>query len=432
MIFAITGCISHIAEDFIGELRDSGRVIKGFGGTKNTGIKIGTLLWKWCDNEGQEHKFKIPNSFYIPQGGVRLLSPQHWVKAQGDRKPVEGTGETTNSKEVILYWNQHKHRLTIPLSVATNVATFRTAPGYRKFDAFCAEAGFTSVDDEEPLLFLCQEANLISDDEDDDEPAIEHNPAAIRKEWGLQSPGPTIRFHPDTNIPAVPNSRERSRANLSTPTPTLFNLDGPNTVSEGAPLPNVVIDKEDRLTETAPAELLRYHHQFSHAPFKKLQELAKCGVIPKRLAKCQIPVCSACMFAKATKKKWRDKTRKNEDEPEKVTEPGQVVSVDQMVSPTPGLIAQITGILTSKRYTYATVFVDQYSRFSYVHLQNTATAAETIEAKKAFERYAKDSGIMIRAYHADNGVFRANDWVAACRGQAQALTFAAVGAHHPF
>eukprot|EP00978_Attheya_sp_CCMP212_P038830 scaffold196406_cov35-Attheya_sp.AAC.1 len=104
---------------------------------------------------------------------------------------------------------------------------------------------------------------------------------------------------------------------------------------------------------------------------------------------------------KATKKKWRDKTRKNEDEPEKVTKPGQVVSVDQMVSPTPGLIAQMTGILTTKRYTYATVFVDQYSRFSYVHLQKTATAVETIEAKKAFERYAKDSGIMIRAYHAD-------------------------------
>eukprot|EP00978_Attheya_sp_CCMP212_P025958 scaffold84501_cov28-Attheya_sp.AAC.3 len=106
------------------------------------------------------------------------------------------------------------------------------------------------------------------------------------------------------------------------------------------------------------------------------------------------------------KKKWRDKTRKNEDEPEKVTEPGQVVSVDQMVSPTPGIIAQMTGILLiTKRYKYATVFVDQYSRFSYVHLQKTATVTETIEAKKAFERYVKDR-------------------------QAQVLTFAAVGAHH--
>jgi hypothetical protein len=57
------------------------------------------------------------------------------------------------------------------------------------------------------------------------------------------------------------------------------------------------------------------------------------------------------MFAKATKKKWRDKTRNNEDEPEKLTEPGQVVSVDQMVSPTPGLIAQME-INTSAELEY--------------------------------------------------------------------------------
>eukprot|EP00978_Attheya_sp_CCMP212_P025957 scaffold84501_cov28-Attheya_sp.AAC.2 len=230
-----------------GGLRDSGRVVQGFGGTKTTGIKIGTLvLWKWCNNRGQEHKFKL------------ILRSTRWGMTTKSATLGESSGR--GQKAVILYWNQHKHKLTIPLSVATNVATFRTAPGYGKFDAFCAEAGFTSVDDEEPPLFPCQEANLISNDEDNNEPAIEHNPAAIRKEWGLQSPGPTIRFHPDTNIPSIPNSRERSRVNLSTPTPTLFNLDGPNTVSEEAPLPNVVIDKEDRLTETAPAELLRYHH----------------------------------------------------------------------------------------------------------------------------------------------------------------------------
>ena len=31
-------------------------------------------------------------------------------------------------------------------------------------------------------------------------------------------------------------------------------------------------------------------------------------------------------------------------------QPGDVVSVDQMVSPTAGLVAQMTGILTNKRY----------------------------------------------------------------------------------
>ena len=41
--------------------------------------------------------------------------------------------------------------------------------------------------------------------------------------------------------------------------------------------------------------------------------------------------------------------------------PGKVVSVDQMVSPVPGLIAQMVGFLMKQRYKYATVFVDQAS-----------------------------------------------------------------------
>ena len=65
--------------------------------------------------------------------------------------------------------------------------------------------------------------------------------------------------------------------------------------------------------------------------------------------------------------------------------PGDVVSVDQMVSPVPGLIAQMMGFLMMKRYKYVTVFVDQASHMGYIYLQKTTTAAEMIEAKKAFE-----------------------------------------------
>eukprot|EP00978_Attheya_sp_CCMP212_P008438 scaffold19845_cov34-Attheya_sp.AAC.4 len=129
-------------------------------------------------------------------------------------------------------------------------------------------------------------------------------------------------------------------------------------------------------------------------------------------------------------KRSGEKTRKNDDPPEKPTRPGQVVSVDQMLSPTLGFVAQMTGISTTKRYKYATIYVDNYLRLSYVHLQKTATAAETIEGKQSFERYARDCGVKVNAYHADNGVFRAHLWVQACRDKGQSLTFAAVGAHH--
>ena len=98
-------------------------------------------------------------------------------------------------------------------------------------------------------------------------------------------------------------------------------------------------------------------------------------------------MCSACMYAKATRTPWRNKPRQDY-KPFRAQHPGDIVSVDQLVSPTPGLIAQITGKLTNKRYNYATVFVDQASGLGFVHLQKTAAADETLKAKKAFELYA--------------------------------------------
>ncbi len=74
-----TGCISHRIEDFDGPLVDSNRSIKGFGGSKTSNVKIGTISWKWLDHEGQSHKFVIPKLFYVPSGDVRLFSPQHWA-----------------------------------------------------------------------------------------------------------------------------------------------------------------------------------------------------------------------------------------------------------------------------------------------------------------------------------------------------------------
>jgi hypothetical protein len=176
--------------------------------------------------------------------------------------------------------------------------------------------------------------------------------------------------------------------------------------------------------------MLRYHYTFNHASLKKLRILAKHGVIPHRLAKCDSPICSACMYGKATRRPWRTRSLANQDEALVPTKPGQVVSVDQLASPTPGLIAQITGTLTTKRYKHATMFVNHYLDLSFVHLQKTTDADETLEAKKAFEQFAASHGVYILHYHADNGVFRAHKWVNECKQKRQGLTFAGVNVHH--
>ena len=101
-----------------------------------------------------------------------------------------------------------------------------------------------------------------------------------------------------------------------------------------------------------------------------------------------------------------------------------------MVSPVPGLIAQMVGFLTKQRYKYATVFIDQASRMGFVYLQKTCSAEETIEAKRAFVKYATNQGVMVGAYHADNGIFKAKKWMEECYQQKQNLNFARVNAHH--
>jgi Integrase core domain. len=108
-----------------------------------------------------------------------------------------------------------------------------------------------------------------------------------------------------------------------------------------------------------------------------------------------------------------------------------MVSVDQMVSPSPGFIAQMTGKLTTSRYKYATIYVDHASQLGYVYLQKSADADKTLKGKKAFEQYALSRGVTIHAYHADKcGIFRANKWMQDCETNKQRITFTSVHAHH--
>ena len=72
-----SACISDDIGDFIGPLTKVNRAIKGFGGERVMNVYKGTICWKWNDNDGETHRFVIPNSYYVPQGKCRLLSPQH-------------------------------------------------------------------------------------------------------------------------------------------------------------------------------------------------------------------------------------------------------------------------------------------------------------------------------------------------------------------
>ena len=96
----------------------------------------GTIGWSWYDDQGKLHKFKIPHSYYVPDAEARLLSPQHWAKTLANGTDgCNHCGETSYSDRCVLFWNDHQ--LTVPMDKRNNVATFRTAAGYGKFDLYC-------------------------------------------------------------------------------------------------------------------------------------------------------------------------------------------------------------------------------------------------------------------------------------------------------
>jgi hypothetical protein len=64
-----------------------------------------------------------------------------------------------------------------------------------------------------------------------------------------------------------------------------------------------------------------------------------------------------------------------------------------------------------------------------MHLQKSTSAADTIEAKEALERYANAHDVKIKHYHGDNGIFADNLFRKAVADAGQTLSFCGVNAH---
>jgi hypothetical protein len=208
-----------------------------------------------------------------------------------------------------LFWGNGKFRRTVPIDrESDNVATLELSPGYTRYDTYCQEAGVehTKEDEADPLTAF--EINALRTAVEREDP-ITCAPCDQTSGWESGQPG--------------------SEAEVSNDKPVKLDLDGPLD-SEGAREPSTLNEEDEEPIGNPTSELLRLHYSFGHLPFAKLQEMAKRNVIPKRLANCNVPVCAACQYAKASKRAWRPRTSKNYVD-RTPTEAGQVVSVDQLV-----------------------------------------------------------------------------------------------------
>jgi hypothetical protein len=181
--------------------------------------------------------------------------------------------------------------------------------------------------------------------------------------------------------------------------------------------------------QESQTETLIWHYRLGHLSFKRIKGMAELGILPKTLAQVTAPKCAGCMFGAMNKKPWRSKGNKPKGEGNLATSPGKMVSVDQLESSAAGFISQLKGRLTRRRYKAATVFVDHFSRMSYVHLQESLTSADTVEAKEAFEAFARNMGVRIQHYHADNDRFADNGFMNAVKKQQQTISFCGVNGH---
>jgi hypothetical protein len=344
----------------------------------------GPVSWTIQDDQGQSHNIVIPDTPLCPALPHRLLSPQHWAQETERRSCVTILGKDTPScittaTATTLSWGKGKFHKTVFLDCDRNVAVMSTKSGNSRCAAFAA-----SVKPLEPSVccFLATGApttstTVVTDDEDSDtaesdneSTAKSDNESTTSSEQGAKVTQP-VTFEGLSDVPGV-------------------------SIKNDTPLDK---DKD---------ELYRVHVCAGHLSFAKLRAMAQRGEVPARLAKCDSPMCAACEFGKATRKPWRTKLKSRHVQP--ATAPGQCVSVDQMESRDVGFVTQLKGCLTHGRYRVATIFVDHFSRIGYVHLQKDTSSAETIKAKDTFELFARECGVRIQHYYADNGRFVDNAW----------------------
>ena len=177
------------------------------------------------------------------------------------------------------------------------MGTLYSHPGYNKYDLFCQDADIKITDDKDPIAVL---VHLISDNEDKEEndiqPQIGPLPLSIPKRNHLSQTTPLPLPPEDTEFESQGANLHELHLSLEPKGITTSKL--PAVIKDDDT--SVVVDEEDCQESTPEAELKMAHHRFQHISFSKLQEMAHQGILPRRLAQCKIPTCSACLYGKAT------------------------------------------------------------------------------------------------------------------------------------
>ena len=397
-----------------------GQKVTGISG----GLEIagqGTFVFRIQSDDGIVDTIKIPHSLYVPGIELPLLSPQHWAETAKDNAPIKfGTKIEADEEGCTLLWKQQTRRKRVLHDPLTKTPIFRTAPGTRRYQAF--EATFMACDASHLRNHISLNLDRLR--------TTDLDPAEFIAEENIHLPEKEIKasekVHEDDDTVKTSNTSSSVQQRRQQAQEDRI---GPLTFSPTPKLSDAELLEHSTAAEDDQAELMRWHYRLGHLSFEKLKQLAKNGEIPKKLAKTTPPRCAGCLFGAMTKVPWRTRGPKSNKQVFTATRPGQVVSVDQLISTQPGFVAQLKGKLTTQRYKAATIFVDHFSGLRYIHLMTGTSSAETVKAKQAFEQFAANHLVHIEHYHADNGRFADNAFISHCSQRQQRLTYCGVNAH---
>ena len=185
---------------------------------------------------------------------------------------------------------------------------------------------------------------------------------------------------------------------------------------------------------------MRWHIKLGHLSFSHVLKLALGGFLDvhamslKRNPELGTPKCAACQFGKQVR--CADHTTVQTKNPEcegalkeGQLQPGDRVFTDQLESRVRGRLLHTAGReQESDKFCGSSVFVDAASGYVHIEHQVTLNASDSINAKTAFERVAKDVGVDVLSYHTDNGIYTSKAYVDNLVQNQQSIRHSGVGA----
>ena len=257
---------------------------------------------------------------------------------------------------------------------------------------------------------------------------------------------------PRSNLPVALAKLPCHLGGCTSPTSDSSSLNPPCSTCDGQRFASLsVFDETNQNLTSAQKELLLWHSRLGHLGFQHIQKLMHPRTLDPSPSKspirdpciqpkhpsaktCKPPLCAACQIAKA-KRRNPDVSTTSITPHTHITQndlvPGIRISIDQYESSVRGRLSTSRGKESfGTKYAGGTIFCDHASGLVQCFHQVSLRATDTVISKRSFERLAKSCGVKIQAYHGDNGVFKAKEFMEAITSQGQDIRFSGVGAHH--